>query len=164
MQEDEQIRLLETSLDRQFHWISGADVKAGFAFTLDTAMLGLLAAIAPRTTANWAIAPAIFTAFAVFFELVALAFLAVASFPRTGGPRGSLIFCGGIAQKTVEQFRDAMKGLSATAYIEDLASQVYRNAEIAARKFTWIQRALSCLFISVVPWGIALWLLYDKNP
>jgi hypothetical protein len=50
--------------------------------------------------------------------------------------------------------------LTIDAYLEDLTVQCHRNAEIATRKFVWIQRALLCLYLSVVPWALALWLLY----
>ena len=161
MEHHEQAVFLETNLGRQLHWIAAADTKAAFAFTLNTAMLGLLAAVAPRSTATWTIAPAIFTSFAVALGLASLLFLSFASFPRTLGPKGSLIYCIGVAQRNLEQFKQAVTSLTAEAYIDDLAAQCHRNAEIATRKFTWVQRAILCLYLSVTPWALALFLLYS---
>ena len=76
---------------------------------------------------------------------------------------GSMIYCGGISQRSAEQFREAISALSPETYIADLALQCHRNAEIATRKFTWIQRALFCLYLSVIPWVLALWLLYSAT-
>lgn len=161
MDHREQILFLETNLGRQLLWIAAADTKAAFAFTVNTAMLGVLAAVAPKSAATWTIAPAIFASFAVALGLASLIFLSFASFPRTQGPKGSLIFCGGIAQRNLEQFKQAVTSLTAGAYIDDLVAQCHRNAEIAICKFSWIQRALLCLYLSVTPWALALFLLYS---
>jgi len=161
MEHRDLIPLLESNLARQLHWIASADTKAGFAFALTTAMLGLLAAIAPARASAWTMGPAVFTSFAVALGATALVFLSFASFPRTEGPKGSLIYCVGISQRSADQFRDAINALTLDAYTADLAAQCHRNAEIANRKFTWIQRAMLCLYISVLPWALALWLLYS---
>ena len=44
MDHQELVPFLETNLSRQLHWISAADSKTAFAFTLATVMLGVLAA------------------------------------------------------------------------------------------------------------------------
>lgn len=164
MEHRESVPFLEANLARQLHWIAAADTKAAFAFTLITAMLGLLAAIAPRNPSAWSVATAVFTSFAVALGAAGLLFLSFASFPRTGGPKGSLIYCNGIAQRSGEQFKQAVDQLSLDAYAADLAAQCHRNAEIATRKFAWIQRALLCLYLAVLPWVLALWLLYSAVP
>lgn len=160
MNTNERIAALETNLTRQLHWIGVADAKVAFGFTVNTAMLGLLAAIAPESGASWTTAQAICASFAVAFGVAGLLFLSFASFPRTDGPKGSLLFFGGIAQRDSEQFKRAVSLLSHDAYIDDLSDQCHRNAEIAAQKFAWVKRALVCVYLSVVPWGLSLWLLY----
>jgi hypothetical protein len=164
MDHKELVPLLESNLDRQLQWIAAADKKAAFTFTLATAMLGILASVAPKSACAWTIAPAIFTCFSVALSVSALFCLSFATFPRTKGPRGSLVFCAGIAQRSADQFKEATDCLSLEAYTADLALQCHRNAEIATLKFTWIQRALVCLYFSVIPWAIALWLLYSGTP
>lgn len=161
MDHRERVALLESNLARQLHWINLADTKAAFVFTICTAMLGLLAAIAPRSAACWGMALVVFTSFAVVLGITTLLFLSFASFPRTGGPEGSLIYFGGIAQRSAGQFEEAIQGLTIDAYMADLAAQCHRNAEIATRKYAWIQRALFCLYLSVPFWTLALWLLYS---
>jgi hypothetical protein len=161
MEVSDRIAFLEANLARQLHWIRLADSKVAFVFTANTAMLGILAGIAPASTASWTTAPAICASFALAFGIAGLLFLSFAAFPRTGGPKGSLLFFGGIAQRDSEQFKRAVLSLSHEAYIDDLSTQCHRNGEIATQKFAWVQRALFCLYLSVIPWGLSLWLLYN---
>jgi len=155
------IQFLEKNLDRQMAWIRAAESKISFVFAIDIAMLGLLAAISPKEANIWTIAPAIFAAFAAFFGLMSLIFLSVASFPRTKGPKSSLIYFAGIGQRDADQFGRAAREMSAEAYIDDLCIQCHRNAEIAERKFAWVQRAMVALYLSVAPWFFAIYLLYN---
>jgi len=157
----ERIRFLEANLDRQLSWIRATDSKLALAFALNTGMLGVLAAVSPKQACAWDVAPAIFASFAAAFALASLVCLTFASFPRTEGPRGSLVFFGGIAQRTATQFKEAVAALSDESYIDDLANQCHRNAEIANRKFSWVQRAFICLYLAVPPWGLAVFLLYN---
>ncbi len=161
MEITERIRFLETNLGRQLSWIGAADSRSALAFALNTGMLGVLAAISPKQATAWAVAPAVFASFAVVFALGSLVCLTFASFPRVDGPRGSLVFFGGIAQRTAEQFKEAVNVLSDESYVDDLANQCHRNAEIANRKFSWVQRAFVCLYLAVPPWGLAIFLLYN---
>ena len=161
MSDIDRVTFLEGSLGRQLRWIAAADSKASFVFAIDTAMLGLLAAVAPKSGAAWAVAPAIFASFAAAFGLATLLFLSIASFPRTKGPKSSLIYFAGIAQRDGDQFEKAVSEISRESYATDLAAQCHRNAEIANRKFAWVQRSLVCLYLSVLPWGVAVFLLYN---
>jgi len=161
MEKRDRVTLLESNLERQLHWIQTADNKAAFAFGMSAAMLGLLAAIAPNSTREWATIPAVLASFAVVLNVAALLFLSFATFPRTTGPKGSLIYCGTIAERNVDQFSDAIRSLSADEYLLDLSAQCHRNAEIAALKFKWAQRAMLALYFAIAPWVVALWLLYD---
>jgi hypothetical protein len=159
----ERISFLEKNLTRQIAWISAADSKISFVFAIDTAMLGFLAAVSPKAASGWAVAPAIFAAFAAVFGLTSLIFLSLASFPRTKGPKSSLIFFGGIAQRDADQFRKATCEMSTESHFDDLCAQCHRNAEIAERKFVWVQRALVALYLSVAPWCLATYLLYNNG-
>ena len=163
MNDNERIGFLEGNLARQLSWIGAADSKTAFAFAVNTAMLGLLAAVSPKVVNGWMLAPAIFAAFAAALSLASLLFLSLASFPRTKGPKRSLLFFGSIAQRDVGQFTEAACQISAEAYVDDLCMQCHRNAEIADRKFTWVQRAFVALYLSVVPWCLAVYLLYNST-
>ena len=160
MESSDRIRVLELSLDRQLRWIAAADAKLAFAFGVETAMLGVLAVVSPKDLSTWTIASAIAAPFAAALAVASLLFLSFAAFPRTKGPRGSLIFFGGIAQKEADAFKAEVSALEEPDYVEDLAVQCHRNAEIAERKFAWIQRALLCLYVGTLPWALALFLLY----
>ena len=159
MEHGDMTHFLETNLARQLQWIAAADSKVAFGFTLNAAMLGLLAAVSQKPTA-WTVAPAIFTLFAAALGLSSLLFLSFASFPRTSGFKSSLIYFGGVVQRDHDQFKDAIKSLTQEAYLDDLASQCHRSANIAARKFLWVQCALICLYVSVPPWVAAIYLIY----
>lgn len=162
MEGEDLVPVLETNLSRQLHWISSADAKVRFAFTFATAMLGVLAAVAPSSLETWSTTSAALTLIAGVLEVVALLFASFAAFPRTTGPAGSLIYCGGIVELTREEFQGALRNMSNASYAADLASQCHRNAEIAVTKFRWVHRALRCLYFSVLPWVMALWVLYAR--
>jgi len=157
------VGFLEVNLARQISWIGVADSKISFVFAVSTAMLGVLAAVSPKAVEGWAVAPAIFAAFATVFGLASLLLLSLASFPRTKGPKNSLIYFGGIAQRDAEQFKQAASQMSTESYIDDLSAQCHRNAEIAERKFVWVQRALIVLYLAVAPWCLAVYLLYNSG-
>jgi len=156
----ERISFLEENLARQLAWISAADSKISFVFAIDTAMLGLLAAVSPMAVCSWRVAPAVFAGFAAVFGLTSLILLSLASFPRTKGPKSSLIFFGGIAQRDASQFKESVCEMSPESHLDDLCAQCHRNAEIADRKFAWVQWATVALYLSVVPWFCAIYLLY----
>jgi len=74
-----------------------------------------------------------------------------------------MLFFGGIAKRDLGQFTEAACQISAEAYADDLCMQCHRNAEIADRKFTWVQRAFVALYLSVIPWCLAVYLLYNST-
>ena len=48
-------------------------------------------------------------------------------------------------------------------YKSDLINQCHINAQIADKKFKWIQRSMICLFISAIPWALAIFILYSER-
>ena len=161
MESRDRIALLEANLARQLQWISWSDTKSAFIFTLAAAMVGLLAAVAPDRPAEWTTGQAVSTSFAIAAAAATFVFLSLAAFPRTDGPKGSLVYCGGVAQREQSQFFVEISGISYEEYAADLAAQCHRNATIACEKFKWIQRALIGLYLAIAPWAIAVWLLYS---
>ena len=125
-------------------------------------MLGALAVLAPRIS-SWPVFSAIASSYAVIFLVLSIIFAAIASFPRTTGPKASLIYFGGIAALDLEQFSSATNSLTRDDYISDLIKQCHRNAQIAQRKYAWVQRSMACLFISSCPWAISLFELYSNK-
>jgi hypothetical protein len=155
----DRVEILERELDRLLQWVRAAESRLALVLSLGTAMLGALAVSIPRAF-EWSLFSAIAASFAVFLLVLSIVFSALATFPRTTGPKGSLIYFGGIASVEVEQFAKRMKALTEDEYIEDLTLQCHRNAQIATKKYGWVQKSMGCLFMSSPFWAIALFSLY----
>jgi hypothetical protein len=154
---------LEQSLSRQLAWIVAADTKSSFIFGAATAMLGLLAAVAPAY-GKWTPTGVTWSIVATLPLIASLTSLTAAVFPRTSGPKLSNIFFGSISARSVDAFRADLFASDDHAYVEDLVQQVHINAQIATAKFTWVRRATAYLFASVTPWAIATYyLLRDRG-
>ena len=160
MEPNDRIQLLEANLARQLQWIGSSDTKGAQIFTMAVAMIGLLAAVSPDTAAEWSTAQAVSASLTIVACAAAFAHLLLAAFPRTDGPKGSMVYCGGVSERVQDQFCRAFRELKLEDYAHDLATQCHRNAVIACTKFKWIQRALIALYAAVAPWAIAVWLLY----
>jgi hypothetical protein len=158
----EKIDYLEEELSRLLTWIQAADNRLALVLPLSTAMLGALAVLAPQFT-KWSILSAILTSFAVFFLLLCLVFSACASFPRTTGPKGSLLYFTGIISRDISQYFISVNEYDDEKYKSDLINQCHINAQIADKKFKWIQRSMICLFISAIPWALAIFVLYSER-
>ena len=154
---------METELARLLDWVRAAESRLALVLPLSTAMLGALAVLAPAAS-EWTVVAGIATAFAAFFLVLSIAFAALASFPRTTGPKGSLIYFVGITARDLAQYESEIKSLTSESYLDDLIRQCHRNAQIADRKYTWVQRSMACLFIAALPWVISLFILYSEKP
>lgn len=156
MVETEQLQYI---LDKQLEWISAADSRLALVLPLSTAMLGALAAYA-TTPSAWTLMSGIPAAFAIFFLSMSIVFCACASFPRTDGTKGSLVFFGGIVSRDVAQFRSAVKAAQKNDFYEDLVGQCHINAQIAATKFTWVKRGMASMLAAMLPWALAIYQFY----
>ncbi len=150
---------LEKELARLLAWVQTADTRVALVLPLSTAMLGALAVLAPAMD-KWNIASAITTSFAMLLLSFSICCLAFASFPRTNGPRGSLIFFSGINEKELEQYRTSVNAMDEDSYTNDLINQCHINSRIAERKFMWVKRSLLSLFTSSIPWVLSVYMLY----
>jgi hypothetical protein len=157
------VAFLEQELARLLTWIQAAESRMALVLPLSTAMLGALAVLAPPAT-KWSVLSAILASLASLFLVVSVLMTALAFFPRTKGPKGSLIYFGGITDRELNQYETAVKQMENIDYIDDLLRQCHRNAQIAERKFTWVQRAMACLFFAFLPWLFCLFLLYQARP
>ncbi len=155
-------QILQSSLARHLAWIAAADAKTGFVFAVCTAMLGLLAAAAPAY-GKWTALGVILSSVAVSLIFASLAALLSAVFPRTSGPRFSLIFFGGVAARSIDEFRSEIRALDDEGYLEDLIQQCHINAQIAAAKYKWVRIATALLYVAVPVWLSAAYVLFrDK--
>lgn len=155
------VSFLEKELERLLDWVRAAESRLALTLPLGTAMLGALAVLAP-SAADWEPLEAVFVVLAAIGLVICMVACWFATFPRTGGPKGSLIYFGTIADKSSSQYAAAVRDLSEDDYITDLAEQCHRNAQIAERKHACIKVAMRCLLVSSVPWTIALFLLYSR--
>lgn len=157
----EKIDYLEKELSRLLSWIQAADSRLSIIIPLSTAMLGALAALTPNLS-EWTIVSGIFMSFAIFFLMLSLIFSACASFPRTSGPKGSLIYFSGITSRDITQFTTVVNEYDSDKYRFDLINQCHINAQIAEIKYNWVQRSMICLLISSIPWALSIFILYNE--
>lgn len=153
---------LEQELSLLLDWIKAADSRISLVLPLSSAMLAGLAASAPNAS-DWSVCSGIFSAFSILFLVLSIAFSAFACFPRTDGPKGSLIFFAGINNRELKQYKLDVMELTEEKLIDDLICQCHVNAQIAQIKFTWVKRSLFCLFFSSIPWFASIYLLYGNK-
>ena len=158
--EDDRIRFAETCLDRQISWVSAADGKTSSVFAFCTLMLGTIAALAPEPQ-GWSCIAVTVSLLAASFLIISLLFLAVATFPKTSGPTGSLVFFKGISDRKPSDFIATFNEVSTEEFLNDLLNQCHRNAEIASAKYSWVKRAMVMMYCSVPPWIASIYLLYQ---
>jgi hypothetical protein len=125
MDQPANLDILEKTLERMLHWIAAADNKVAPVLAIDTTMLGVIAAIAPKP-GHWSLSAAICAVLTLVLVFASLALLFLASFPRTSGPKGSLVFFGGITERERALYVAELMDLSVEKYRQDLAVQCYR--------------------------------------
>ena len=152
--------LLDRILTKNLTWIGGADTKGTILFGINSAMLGVLAALVPSVDA-WSIPAAVFAALAALSLASSTIFVVCAAFPRLKGPRTSLVYFGGIASHDEEQYVSKILDGVTHEILTDFARQCHRNAEIAKTKYDLISKAVVCTFLALIPWLVAIWLMYQ---
>ena len=150
----------ETELMRLLEWSKAAESRLSLVLPLSTAMLTAVAVLAPKA-AKWTVSAGILSSFAALFLILSIIFAAIAALPRTTGPKGSLIYFESIITKDSDQFKEAFISMTSEDYLDDLICQCHRNAQIAERKYTSIQRSMACLFIAAIPWLLSIYSLYS---
>ena len=146
--------------ERTLSWIATADVKVGVAIAMDSAMFGGLAAAYGASDASTRNAWAYLALFSACAGLVVAVFCAsMAAIPRMLGPLSSNIFFARIAEKPAHDFNDAFLRMDESAFLNDLTTQIHRNAEIATAKHAWVRKSLMSSFLAAVPWAGAIALL-----
>lgn len=143
--------------ERQLAWIVAADTKIAAIVAIDT---GLLAGIAAAYGASselartdWTFAWAITAA---VFALLSLGCAALALHPKTAGPISSLLYFGRISDLTLPDYRKNLRDSTDSDLLDDWATQIYRNAEIATFKYKWVARCVNWSFFAAIPWLIAV--------
>lgn len=161
--ENEKLENAKWLFERTLDWIATADVKVGVAVAIDTAMLGGLAAVYAAADAtsrtSWANASAIAAALGM---AVAIFCVAMAAIPRMLGPVSSMIFFGRVSERTETEYFDEYQKLTDESFLQDLVTQIHRNAQIATAKHQWVRKGLNWSFYSAIPWLVAVFLLVQK--
>lgn len=156
------IDYLEKELERLLSWISAAESKLNLIIPLATAMLSTLAIIAADID-TWDCFGLFIAILTSLFLVLCLIFATFATFPRTNGPLKSIIFFGRISEKEMNVYVDNVSNFSEEDYFIDLVKQCHRNSEIANKKYSWVRRAMICLLLSLTPWVISLYYLYNHS-
>lgn len=152
---------LDKELALLLSWIKATDSRIALVLPLATAMLGTLAAVVNSAAKLEGIGSLVFVGAASLLVL-SIACLAFASFPRTNGPEGSIIFFGSVAKQSVEAYREAINALDEQRYLNDLIDQCHVNSKIATIKFNWVKRSLALLFMAAPLWFLAISYLYGS--
>ena len=155
----DRIAIAEGTLSRLLEWIRAVDAKTPLVIAIATGMLGVIAAVAPKP-GDLALRSSLAIALGAIPLIGSLVLCLMATFPQTRGPLDSLIFFGGIAKRSAQQFLDAERKRTQEEYLADLLAQCHRNAEIAASKYADLKRALYWLAASIPFW---LWVIYDVS-
>ncbi|NGP88859.1 Pycsar system effector family protein [Fodinibius halophilus] len=157
----EKIEKAELSLSRMLEWVRASESRISIIFSISTAMIGVVIVLLKTADSVdcWGLGLGIVT---LALLLTTVAISAIAILPETEGP-GSFIYFGAIAKKQADQYTEEFKALSDEEYLDDLLAQCHRNAEIANKKYKWVQRSMGCLFLSIVPWLLSIYLLYSHS-
>ena len=150
---------IENILKMQLEWIKTADSKVPPLFAINIAMLGCLTALS-KGVEQWVIVQGVLLALATTPLLLSILFLGISMFPRLNGPRGSMVFFGGISSQEHDSYVQLLSHLEIENYKADVASQSHRNAEIAVSKYGNIKRAFIATFSSVPFWLATIYFLY----
>jgi hypothetical protein len=149
-------------LERNLAWIAAADAKVAIIVTINVAMLGGLAGTFGWSDAHrscWAYGACMM---ATILNGSGVFCAAMAMFPRTDGPKQSLLFSVPVACMTLPDYQAALKDRSDEQLLEDWAGQVHRNAEIAKSKFEWVRVAMIWSFLGAPAWIIAIGVMLSK--
>ena len=153
----------ERALARNLSWIGAADSKIPAVFAVDTAMLGVMAAVVPSEMSRAGTVVVAIALAAAALLLVSVVMLAVAAFPRLAGPKGSVVYFGGVVALPEQEYVERITNGPTAALLKDVAQQAYRNAEIASHKYRAVTWAMRLLFAGMLPWLAAIALVYGVS-
>ena len=148
------------TLSLQLEWVKSADSKVPPLFAINAAMLGVIAALIPDIN-NWDIQSAIFTLLSILPLVGSVICLALTTFPRLSGPASSVVFFSGITARSEDEYISVVTNMPDEILLNDILQQIYRNAEIAKSKYTFIKKSMVLSFASLPLWFISVWYLYN---
>jgi len=153
--------VLLAQLDRTSGFIPRAEAKVTALLPVAIAMMGVVAVKVPMDD------PVSWRAFNAGVATVCLAICLYriyrTVFPQLRAPRASLIFFGEISKRDEQSYMDAVKQLTDDQLVDDVASQVWRNAEIVTAKFRHAKAAYHALAAALPFWLVFLVLVTLKD-
>ncbi len=157
----ERVQVAQWILDKQLGWIAAADAKVAVIVALDTAVFATLATAyaSAKSPVAWASLMSMATGALL---VIALACAAMSLFPRTDGPKQSLVFFGPVATASHADYIASLSSVPLNKLHDDIAAQIHRNAEIAKVKHRWVRRSMGWSFLASSPWAVAVYLLVKQ--
>lgn len=146
----------ERDLARLLDWIGRYDNRAALLFTLDTAMVGILALrLNSSTNIDYR------ALFLIAFTLLGISIVgtAITIYPRLKGPKDSLIYFGSIAKMEKTNFKNSFIARTKSGYLDDLLAQCHINAKILDLKFKVFRISLTVTMVAIIFWSLSLYLL-----
>lgn len=151
--DEENITKNQWLLERQLNWISNGDIKIGAIVTLNLALLTILG---NNFNNNGHYLLDILYAITCISIIVGLIYCKLGFRPHLGAPNKSNIFFGTISANDLTRFSNDINDLEKKEFNQDLAEQIYRNAQIAQAKYSNLSKATVTLLITSILWAITL--------
>lgn len=158
MQIAERLNQARWTLERQLTWIAAADTKVGVVIALHVAMVSGLGAAytGDADRSAWVNVMTFGYAVLVVWSVICAV---MALWPRTDGPKSSMVYFGCVAKSPCEQYVEDFKKRDEDHFLADLAEQAHRNAQIAQAKISHVGWAMKVAFIGAIFWVAAVALL-----
>lgn len=149
------LSLAQWTLDKNLGWIAASEVKSAFTFAAAASMLGVL--YAGISSAQWLSPYLIYSAIAAFLLLIISCLHTIlVVIPRLSGPSNSLLFFGATSQKSRDEYTNQFFEFSSEEILQDIATQIHRNSEIAHKKQTLVKRGIIFLMLGAIPWLLSM--------
>lgn len=149
------LEALERQLDRLLTFFPRVDSKVTSLFAVTSAQLAVAALNLTLSDLKvWWI-----TGVLIAFVLCAawvMVHLYRCTYPHLEGGQQSLIYFAEIVKKQPHAYVRAIDSVKLEAYREDVAGQIYRNAEILCLKYRFLKRATIGASVSIIPWSALL--------
>lgn len=147
------------TLERQLTWIAAADAKVGVVIALHVAMVSGLGAAYTSANADRSAWVNVMTGAYAFFVVSSVICAVLALWPRTDGPKSSMVYFGCVAKGGCDHYVEDFREKDEAYFLADLAEQAHRNAEIAQAKISHVGWAMKVAFVGAIFWLVAVSLL-----
>lgn len=147
----------ELNLQRKLDWMSRYDTRIIFVAGIAVAMLGVLAS-ASGNVKCWFVSTYFFFGLALILLSLSLLFVYFSQKPIILAPNQSLLYFKTISKMGSTEFIQKFKNTTEEEYLEDLLYQTHINSQILSKKFQNLKYSLTFIAVSIIPWGISIYL------